>query len=171
MSVFVYKALKGGSVTNGEIEATDRREALRKLDQQGLQPVKLTDTGSSEPKAKRVSGEGKGAKPSQARAKGAAAQVSEEEIPEGPIKLKRSEVVLFTEELSDMLAAGLQLEPALRAMEGRQELGSLKVVSVKLRQIVRDAENDGYRMSSFILGIVKSGPFQMMRAEISVDGA
>lgn len=40
-----------------------------------------------------------------------------------------------------------------------------------VRQIVRDAEEDGYRMSSFILGIVKSDPFQMMRAEVSADGA
>ena len=40
-----------------------------------------------------------------------------------------------------------------------------------VRQIVRDAERDGYRMSSFILGVVKSDPFQMMRAEISADGA
>ena len=46
-----------------------------------------------------------------------AAAAQEEEIPEGPVRLKRSDVVLFTEELSDMLAAGLQLEPALRAME------------------------------------------------------
>jgi type II secretory pathway component PulF len=33
------------------------------------------------------------------------------------------------------------LEPALRSMENRQELGSLKVVSVKLRQIVRDGNS------------------------------
>ena len=39
-----------------------------------------------------------------------------------------------------------------------------------VRQIVRDAERDGYRMSSFILGVVKSDPFQMMRAEVSADG-
>ena len=55
-----------------------------------------------------------------------AAKGKEEAIPEGPVKLKRGEIVLFTEELSDMLAAGLQLEPALKAMENRQELGSLK---------------------------------------------
>ncbi len=40
-----------------------------------------------------------------------------------------------------------------------------------VRQIVRDAQDDDYRISSFILGIVKSGPFQMMRAEESADGA
>jgi len=49
--------------------------------------------------------------------------------------------VLFTEELSDMLAAGLQLEPALKSMENRQELGNLKAVSYKIRQIVRDGVN------------------------------
>lgn len=34
-----------------------------------------------------------------------------------------------------------------------------------IRKIVRDAEKDGYRFSSLILGIVKSVPFQMRRAE------
>ncbi|MBK5291524.1 MAG: DUF1592 domain-containing protein, partial [Acidobacteriia bacterium] len=40
-----------------------------------------------------------------------------------------------------------------------------------VRKIVRDAEQDGYRFSSLILGIVKSVPFQMRRAEMtSVEG-
>ena len=139
MPLFAYKALRGGAVTNGEIEANDRREALRKLDQQGLQPVKVTDTGAGtdrKPEAARAAG----AKASGERSP-SVASVAEKKIPEGPIKLKRSDVVLFTEELSDMLAAGLQLEPALRAMEGRQELGNLKIVSIKLRQIVRDGNS------------------------------
>ena len=38
-----------------------------------------------------------------------------------------------------------------------------------VRQIVRDAEYDDYRMSSFILGVVKSDTFQMMRSESSAD--
>ena len=36
-----------------------------------------------------------------------------------------------------------------------------------IRKIVRDTENDKYRFSSLILGIVKSVPFQMRRAEIN----
>jgi len=36
-----------------------------------------------------------------------------------------------------------------------------------IRKIVRDTENDKYRFSSLILGIVKSVPFQMRRAEIT----
>lgn len=146
MAVFSYKALAGGAVTTGEIDANDRREALRILDRKGLQPVKLTESKTAEPRAKRVAAP-KDAKPSKtgkkpaAKAKAAPSKKEDEEIPEGPLKLKRAEVVLFTEELSDMLAAGLQLEPALRAMENRQELGSLKAVSTKLRQIVRDGSN------------------------------
>ena len=140
MPLFAYKALKGGAVTNGELEANDRREALRKLDQQGLQPVRVTDTGAGPEHAKGTDSKA-GKKSGAGRSAANRVAVSEEEIPEGPIKLKRAEVVLFTEELSDMLGAGLQLEPALRAMEGRQELGNLKVVSVKLRQIVRDGNS------------------------------
>ncbi len=139
MPLFAYKALRGGAVTNGEIEANDRREALRMLDLQGLQPVKVTDTGKGtdrKPEAAPVAGE-----KTRGERSPSAASAAEEEIPEGPIKLKRSDVVLFTEELSDMLAAGLQLEPALRSMEGRQELGNLKIASIKLRQIVRDGNS------------------------------
>ena len=36
-----------------------------------------------------------------------------------------------------------------------------------IRKIVRDAEKDGFRFSSLILGIVQSAPFQMRRAEMN----
>jgi hypothetical protein len=36
-----------------------------------------------------------------------------------------------------------------------------------VRKIVSDAGKDGYRFSSLILGIVKSVPFQMRRAEVT----
>ena len=136
MPVFAYKALNSkGSVTSGELDAADRPEALRMLDRKGLQPVNLRETAGVVPAA------GKGAKPKSDEAAAASTKPDEAPIPEGPIKLKRQEVVLFTEELSDMLGAGLQLEPALKSMENRQELGNLKAVSFKIRQIVRDGVN------------------------------
>ena len=139
MPVFAYKALAAnGSVTTGEIDAADRPEALRVLDRKGLQPVNLRETAAAVPAAARSKGS---AKPTEAQRGPAKASSEETAIPEGPIKLKRQEVVLFTEELSDMLAAGLQLEPALKSMENRQELGNLKAVSYKIRQIVRDGVN------------------------------
>ena len=136
MPVFAYKALNSkGSVTSGELDAADRPEALRMLDRKGLQPVNLRETAGI------VTASGKGAKPKSDEAAAASTKPDEAPIPEGPIKLKRQEVVLFTEELSDMLGAGLQLEPALKSMENRQELGNLKAVSYKIRQIVRDGVN------------------------------
>ena len=142
MPLFAYKALaSNGSVTSGEIDAADRPEALRMLDKKGLQPVNLRETAGSVT-AKKTTGNAK-AKADEAKASKKADKVDPKEapIPEGPIKLKRAEVVLFTEELSDMLSAGLQLEPALKSMESRQELGNLKAVSFKIRQIVRDGVN------------------------------
>ncbi|MDB4500780.1 type II secretion system F family protein [Akkermansiaceae bacterium] len=139
MASFTYKALDtGGSVVTGELSAGDRGEALRQLGRKGLQPVRLTQSTAA-PKAasKKDTKNGKAA-PEQKASKVA---VEETVIPDGPVKLKRSEVVLFTEELSDMLSAGLQLEPALRSMENREELGSLKVVSTRIRQLVRDGNS------------------------------
>jgi len=135
--VFVYKALNAaGGVTTGELDASDRPDALRMLDKRGLQPVSLKENAAGMvPSATKNKAK---ADPDAVRV---TAKTKEEAIPEGPIKMKRAEVVMFTEELSDMLGAGLQLEPALKSMEGRQELGSLKNVAYKIRQEVRDGMN------------------------------
>lgn len=137
MAYFSYKALApDGTVATGEIEASDRPEALRVLDKRGLQPVNLKESSRAaavkSPKKQEKSTPRRREKPSEA---------AEDDIPDGPLKLKRAEVILFTEELSDMLGAGLQLEPALKSMENRQELGSLKAVSQRIRTIVRDGVN------------------------------
>ncbi len=140
MPLYAYKALAAnGSVTTGEIDATDRPEALRVLDKKGLQPVNLREIAVAV-SAKKTNTSAKDKAEEAAHFKGKT-EAKETPIPDGPIKLKRQEVVLFTEELSDMLSAGLQLEPALKSMENRQELGNLKAVSYKIRQIVRDGVN------------------------------
>ncbi len=140
MPTFSYKALStNGTVATGEIEALDRPEALRTLDKRGLQPVNLKE--STKKDIVRSPREAKKKEVAVAPRRKERSSEKEDDIPEGPLKLKRSEVILFTEELSDMLGAGLQLEPALKSMENRQELGSLKAVSQKIRTIVRDGVN------------------------------
>lgn len=137
MAVFTYKALdKAGAVSHGEITAGDRSEALKVLGKRGLQPVKLTATSVAKDDMAKP-GEKASRSAAQAAAGGKGAPVG----PDGLLKLKRSEVVLFTEELSEMLGAGLQLEPALKSMENREELGALKDVSRAVRQLVRDGAN------------------------------
>ncbi len=135
MPLFTYKALStNGTVATGEIEAADRPEALRTLDKRGLRPVNVKESAKAAPAPvkKRESA------PVRRHEK---TGKKEEVSSTGELKLKRAEVILFTEELSDMLGAGLQLEPALKSMENRQELGSLKEVSQRVRQIVRDGVN------------------------------
>ncbi|MGE9267618.1 MAG: type II secretion system F family protein, partial [Verrucomicrobiales bacterium] len=123
MAVFSYKALAvGGAVSTGELTAADRGEALRQLDRKGLQPISLS--AKAEAPVKAVKSKAAGKKEGKAPPKVKSAAKSEATPSDGPLKLKRAEVVMFTEELSDMLAAGLQLEPALRSMENRQELGN-----------------------------------------------
>lgn len=140
MPVFSYKALgANGKVMTGEIDAADRPEALKAIERRGLQPVSLREaTASAVPSASK--GKVK-QEPEPVPVNGKEAKKAEQDVPAGPVKLKRNDVVMFTEELSDMLGAGLQLEPALRAMETRQELGNLKTVAYKLRQEVRDGTN------------------------------
>ncbi len=129
MPVFSYTALKpDGSKAEGELEASDRPEAFARLDRSGLQPVALV--------AKKAGSNGESALATEA--KSASGSDEDEPLPDGPVRLSRAQVVLFTEELSDLIGAGLQLEPALRIMENREELSALKTVTRILRQEVRD---------------------------------
>ena len=162
MAVFTYSALnKGGVLTNGDITANDRADAFRRLDRNGLQPVSLKPKEEGGVAvATKPSRETKPAATSESpkpeiskaaplpavrdsRSKAVAAKAIEPEkaktaIPQGPVKLKRGDIILFTEELSDLLAAGLQLEPALRIMESRDELSGVKDVTTILRSRIRD---------------------------------
>jgi len=148
MPTFAYSALKpDGSLARGELTANDRAEAMRRLDRSGLQPVSIAvkdAAGSASPagpvdkkspetrldEKKKASETAK--KPADAKPEAAVP------LSKGPVRLSRKQVILFTEEMSDLLSAGLQLEPALRIMESRDELGALKQVSALLRQKVRD---------------------------------
>ena len=147
MAVFTYKALNSkGAVSQGEIDATDRTEALRLLDRKGLQPVFIKEASAVNAASAKPSKAAKPVAKTQSRsssrstaAEGEKAKPTEKS--EGLLKMKRADVVMFTEELSDMLGGGLQLEPALLAMESRQELGNLKAIAQRLRQDVRDGMN------------------------------
>ena len=55
-----------------------------------------------------------------------------------PIHLAAKDVVAFTEELAELLEAGLPLEPALASMAQRDENGRLKEVSNRLRKWITE---------------------------------
>ena len=92
MPSFSYTAVAaGGKRVQGTLEAANRQAALQQLDSQKLQPVSL-----------KASDEG-------------TAQAASN----GVIKLSQAQVILFSEDVSDLLDAGLQLESALKVIEER----------------------------------------------------
>ena len=112
MALFVYQAVsKNGQRVSGEVEAQSRAEAFRKLDRDRLQPISLIQ------------------KEGAAASGNVATKKQGDVLPTRNIRLSLTQIILFTEEMSDLLDAGLQLEPALRVMEGRKELSSIKAVA------------------------------------------
>jgi len=118
MPAFSYEAIiPGGGRTTGVLEARTRQEALALLTRQRLQPIRLLQEGAvPTPASVATSGGGGG----------------------GNRTMTEAQVIAFTEELGDLLDAGLQLEGALKMMEQRSEASSLKAVAESLRTQVRE---------------------------------
>ncbi|HEX3445696.1 MAG TPA: type II secretion system F family protein [Chthoniobacterales bacterium] len=120
MPSFLYEAMsRAGERVRGELVAQSRAEAFRKLDQDRLQPIKIQEKDG---------------------ATGSAPSVDQPQ-PLTKVRLSRAQVILFTEELSDLLDAGLQIEQALRVMEARKELSKIKQIAASLRQRVREGSS------------------------------
>jgi type II secretory pathway component PulF len=123
MALFSYHAVRrSGERVSGQVEAQSRTEAFRKLDRESLQPISLVQQEGIE-------------------TNGAGTPEINSALPTRNIRLSGSQIILFTEEMSDLLDAGLQLEPALRVMEGRKELSGIKAVASALRQQVREGSS------------------------------
>ena len=131
MPTFTYEAVaRGGGRHRGQIEARTRAEACDKLAKENLQPLWLKNRpGKSSSEGQTDSGKTPTAQP---------ADQPNEKFTTGGLRLRPRQIMQFTEELSDLLSAGLQLEQALRIMENRQESSSLKHVSAFLRAEVRE---------------------------------
>ncbi len=135
MPTFTYSANGPGGIVTGELSASDRNEAFSLLGKRRLQPFKLDVVNApQQAKAKAAAS----AKTDKEARKKAATAVAVAPVSNGQIKLKLKQVLLFTEELSDLIAAGIQLEPALGTMERRRELSGIKVLAAALRAKVRD---------------------------------
>ena len=120
MPAFTYTALSpSGQQVTGKLSVGSRTEAFRKLEAQSLTPVKVVEdaTAGSTGKDKRV-----------------AQAAGQYEV----VKLKRAQIILFTEEMADLLDGGLQIDQALRVMEERQEAIAIKKISSILRNEVRE---------------------------------
>jgi type II secretory pathway component PulF len=121
MPVFVFEAVnRGGKRVRGEVTAQSRSEVFRKLDIDRLQPITIEEKDG--PNGKRRA-------------------IVERAAVHTKFRLSRTQIIRFTEELSDLLDAGLQIDPALHVMEKRKELSALKNVAGSLRAHVREGSS------------------------------
>ena len=119
MPAFSYTAIDlAGKKVSGSVSVRNKTEAYRELESKSLTPVLVQegDEGGSEKSGAKAGKE--------TRRRG--------------IKLKRPELVLFTEELADLLDAGMNLERALRILGTRQTNASIRGVANCLRDDIRE---------------------------------
>lgn len=119
MPVFTYTAIDaGGQKVAGELTVTTKREAYEHLERGQLKPVEVKSANASDKE----------------KPEGASNKVMPTEKP----KLKRVQLIYFTEELADLLDAGLQLQQALAIMQERQDSEPVREVARRLREELRE---------------------------------
>ncbi|MEM6278407.1 MAG: type II secretion system F family protein [Verrucomicrobiota bacterium] len=118
MPSFFYTAIdSSGKQVSGNVLVRNKTEAYRELEAKTLIPVSV---GLEE----EFTGKNGFSKT--------------EKVVAGPRKLKRAELILFTEELADLLDAGMQLEKALKVLNERSSSVSIKAVAGVLREEIRE---------------------------------
>lgn len=126
MPTFAYQAADTtGRDISGTIEAPDRTTALRQLTGRGLQPFKIQESAAG--------GKAGGKAPVSKKTKAA-----EQEDENAPIRLGNNQLQLFTEELSELLEAGMRLEAALKLMEGKGSTGTHTRIARRLGNLIRE---------------------------------
>ena len=143
MPQFAYSAVDGsGRELSGTLEAPDRPSALRSLSSKGLQPFKVSESAAP-------AGKGKAKAASSTKAP---AKPGQEVVSTDPIKLGGGQIQLFTEELSELLEAGMRLEPALKLMEGKgmTNPAAYRLVARRVGNLVREGHpfSSAIRMAS-----------------------
>ncbi len=119
MPAFAYTAIDNtGQKISGSLSVRNKAEAYRELEAKSLTPVVVKEDAT-----------------------GAAGKAGSKVEIGKPVKLKSPQMILFTEELADLLDAGLQLEQALGVLTERQQDKDLKTVAATLREEIREGAN------------------------------
>lgn len=141
MAQFSYKARRrSGEVVHGSLDVADRTAALAQIDRLGLFPVSV-DAAKGGAAAK---------KDKAAEKKSAAAGVAPSSFRErmaSKRKPKLQELATFTQQLANLLQAGMPLTVALNSMTHLETKGIPKHVAVDLRQEVMEGRSLSDAMS------------------------
>jgi type II secretory pathway component PulF len=140
MSNFNYKArAKDGRRIEGQLDAADRRTALLAIERMGHMPLSVTEAG----------GRGKAGAKTAAGARHSWWKMEDRD------RMKAREVLLFTAELSDLLAAGMTLGSALNCLAGH---GGGQTPAARTASDLRDRIVRGEALSDALAAHPKSFP-------------
>lgn len=127
MAAFQFKVLKkDGSLSEGSLEASTKGEAMRRLNEKGMQVISLVEVKSEKGKSSR-GGKKETGKPQK-----------KEIIAPTENRLSSKHLIQFTEEMSDLLTAGVQLDTALSSIGKRSESPAIRRVATECYEKVRD---------------------------------
>ena len=129
MATFQYEAVntKSGKTEKGELPAASQAEALARLQEMGLTPLKLEQAKAASKKTKR--GKGK---------KGAKKGVGQMEIsiPGLGGRVKEKILTIFTRQLAQLTSAGLPLLTGLKVLEKQEKDATLRRVLGELSEVI-----------------------------------
>ncbi len=150
MPSFSYTAIyRSGNQVSGSVTVRNKAEAYRELESRALVPVLVYA----------------GAEPGPA-VRGAPSVAGKPGKSNKNTRLKRQELVLFTEELADLLDAGMNLERALKILQERQANQSIRAVAGCLRDEIRE----GTRFSK-ALGVASPSFDELYRSLVAAGEA
>tara|TARA_Y100000780_G_scaffold52982_1_gene45221 strand:- start:1906 stop:3189 length:1284 start_codon:yes stop_codon:yes gene_type:complete len=129
MATFQYEAVntKSGKTEKGELPAASQAEALARLQEMGLTPLKLEQAKAASKKTKRAKGK-KGAKKGIGQM-----QIS---IPGMGGRVKEKILTIFTRQLAQLTSAGLPLLTGLKVLEKQEKDATLRRVLGELSEVI-----------------------------------
>ena len=134
MATFQYEALnaQSGKTEKGELKVADQAEALARLQEMGLAPIKVNPVKKGDPKkakAKRGAAKGK---------KGPKRGLGDMEIniPGLSGRVKEKNLTIFTRQLAQLTSAGLPLLSGLRVLERQEKTPTMRRVLGELAEVI-----------------------------------
>lgn len=141
MAQFSYKALsKEGQRMEGSVDAPDRRGAMAAVEKLGYVPISVAEVLSKKRAAQAKAGFG-----------GSFWKLKTG----GAVRMKSTEVLLFTSELSDLLEAGMTLGAALNCLSNQGEADSAQS---RIATDLRDRIVNGEQLSDAVAAHPKTFP-------------
>jgi len=142
MPAFSYTArTRTGDRANGTLDATDKMNALAQIERMGYVPISVKEGGKAAEDAEKS----KGKKRSSLRG----ASKKEEKAKKTFKKVKIRDILLFSQELRDLLRSGMTLGTALEALSTRGEDANRDGVIGSLRDDITQGLNLSEAMEKF----------------------